>query len=156
FKRGAAASAIVDRAHNAKTVQELIAAEKAAPVPLASGDFGPLSADTALGRAAGIKQASLIKPTALQSLAGTGLVVGGFLRGSFVGGGSQTGRLLGGISGGLLGGALGASGLLGGGIASSFGTLAPLLTNPITIAIAGGLLLTAFILGQRAKRELNN
>lgn len=99
--------------------------------------------------------ASFGATSAAASLGALGLVTGGALGGSLLGGRSGPGRLLGGIGGGLLGAFAGASGLFGAGIAGSFGALAPLLTNPFTAVIAGGLLLGGFLFGRRAKRELN-
>ncbi|NOT61559.1 MAG: hypothetical protein HOP19_15185 [Acidobacteria bacterium] len=113
--------------------------------------LGGLSADTTLGRAAGIKQASLITPTATQSLAASGLTVGGGLLGTLAGGRSQVGQLLGGVGGTLLGGAAAASGIFGSGIAAA---LPAFFTNPVTAVIGAGLIATALILNLRAKRDI--
>jgi hypothetical protein len=116
--------------------------------------FGNAPTTVLSGTTAG--QGAFAAPSAAASLGALGVVAGGAIGGSFLGGKSKFGKILGGVGGGLLGGALGASGLLGGGIAGSFGALAPLLTNPFTAVIAGGLLATAFVLGRRAKRELRD
>jgi hypothetical protein len=92
-------------------------------------------------------------PSAAASLGATGLLAGGGLLGSLLGGQSQFGKLLGGVGGALGAGALGATGIFGGGIAAA---LPALFSNPITAVIAGGLLLGGFLLGRRAARELND
>ena len=99
-------------------------------------------------------------PSAFAGLGAAGLLAGGGLLGSLAGGQSRTGRLLGGLGGTLGAGFIGASGLLGGsaaagtGIAGSFGALAPLLTNPITAIVAGGLIGTALLVRAFANRDL--
>ncbi len=93
----------------------------------------------------------------LSSMAGMGLVAGGGFLGGLAGGNSQVGKLLGQAGGSLLAGAAGASGLFGAGIAGSFGALAPLLTNPFTIAIGAGLIATALLVNHfshRTEKEL--
>jgi hypothetical protein len=98
--------------------------------------------------------AAAAAPSAFAGLGAAGLLAGGGLLGSLAGGKSKVGQLLGGLGGTLGAGALGASGLLGGGIAASFGTLAPLLTNPITAVVAAGLVGTALIVRAFANRDL--
>ncbi len=116
-----------------------------------------LSTETALAKAAGVKAGA---GSAFGALGATGLLAGGGLLGSLAGGQSQFGRLLGGLGGTLGAGFIGASGLLGGsaaagtGIAGSFGALAPLLTNPITAIVAGGLIGGALLVRHFANRDL--
>ncbi len=82
----------------------------------------------------------------------------GLSAGVAAGGQSRFGSVLGG-AGGLALGAAGAAFLLPSMFATTgiFGTMGPaiagLLTNPFTIAIAGGLIVTALILGKKAQRD---
>ena len=92
-------------------------------------------------------------PGLFSSLGATGLLAGGALGGSLLGGKSPIGRLLGGVGGGLLGGALGASGFLGSGIASA---LPALFSNPITAIIGAGLLGGALLFNLLGNKELKS
>lgn len=145
----------------------------AATVPFSSvtpAQIGGLSYNTTLSKAAGAlptfgnvpvpaiggggTTAAAAAPSAFAGLGATGLLAAGGLLGSLAGGKSKVGQLLGGLGGTLGAGAIGASGLLGGGIAASFGTLAPLLTNPITAVVAAGLIGTALLVRAFANRDL--
>jgi hypothetical protein len=85
----------------------------------------------------------------------------GFSLGGALGGRSTVGSILGGVGGAVLGDAggialLGGSGaaiFASGGALSSLGGIAPLLTNPFTIAAAGALLIGSYFIGRNKQRR---
>lgn len=127
-------------------------------IPILGKLFGG-GASTSAGGASGAVSAAKTAagigtqaPGLAASLGAGGLLAGGGLLGSFAGGNSQFGRLLGGVGGTLLGGVVGASGLLGGGVA---GALPALFSNPITAVIGGALIGGALLARFFGDREFN-
>lgn len=127
-------------------------------IPILGKLFGG-GASTSAGGASGAVSAAKTAagigtqaPGLAASLGAGGLLAGGGLLGSFAGGNSQFGRLLGGVGGTLLGGVVGASGLLGGGVA---GALPALFSNPITAIIGGALIGGALLARFFGDREFN-
>jgi hypothetical protein len=114
-------------------------------IPGLGGIFGSAKAGAMIGGLPGVTKfpvsltgaGGAAAPGLAASLGATGLLAGGGLLGSMLGGRSQFGRLLGGVGGTLLGGAAAGSGLFGGAMASA---LPAFFSNPITAIIGGALI----------------
>jgi hypothetical protein len=114
-------------------------------IPGLGGIFGGAKAGAMIGGLPGVTKfpvsltgaGGAAAPGLAASLGATGLLAGGGLLGSMLGGRSPIGRLLGGVGGTLLGGAAAGSGLFGGAMAAA---LPAFFSNPITAIIGGALI----------------